>query len=88
MKITEVRINKYENKNVKGFASITFDSELVVNGFTIMTGKNGLFVSMPSTKGKDGEYHDSVFPLSKKGRDQINKVVLDAYKEVEEDPFS
>lgn len=88
MKVTEVKINKYENQKTKGFASVTFDGELVVTGFVIMEGKNGLFVSMPSAKGKDGDYHDTVFPTSKKGRDGLNKVILDKYKEVSEVPFS
>lgn len=94
MKVTEVRINKYEKNNVKGFATITIDDDLVISGFTIVDGSKGLFVSMPNTKGKDGEYHDTVFPLSKKGRDGLNKIIIDAYKKStnnlddDENPFA
>lgn len=88
MKVTEVKINKYENQNTKGFANVTFDNELVVTGFVIMQGKNGLFVAMPSTKGKDGDYHDTVFPTSKKGREGLNKVIIEEYNKVAEVPFS
>lgn len=80
MKISEVRINKYEKNNVKAFATITFDGELVVSGFKVLDGKNGLFVSMPNSKGSDGNYHDNVFPLSKGGRETISNAILDAYK--------
>lgn len=85
MKITEVRINKFENNNTKGFATITLDDAIVVSGLTIIQGKKGLFVSMPNTKGKDGKYYDSVYPLSKSGRDYINNTVLDAYNKTVND---
>jgi len=85
MKITEVRINKFENNNTKGFATITLDDAIVVTGLTIIQGKKGLFVSMPNTKGKDGKYYDSVYPLSKSGRDYINNTVLDAYNKTVND---
>lgn len=85
MKITEVRINKFENNNTKGFATITLDDAIVITGLTIIQGKKGLFVSMPNTKGKDGKYYDSVYPLSKSGRDYINNTVLDAYNKTVND---
>lgn len=83
MVVTEVRIKKYENNNVKGFATITLDKVLVVSGLTILDGKNGLFVSMPQNKSTDGKYHDSVFPLSKELRDDISKSVLDAFNKAD-----
>lgn len=84
MVVTEVRIKKYENNNVKGFATITLDKALVVSGLTILNGKNGLFVSMPQNKGTDGKYHDAVFPLSKELRAEISKSVLDAFAKGDE----
>lgn len=89
MKITEVRINKYENKNTLGFASVTFDNALCVTGITILKGKEEKpFISFPQSKGKDGEYHDIVFPITKDGRKQISDKVLEKYNEVAEIPFS
>lgn len=79
MVVTDVRINKYEKNAVKGFATITLDKVLVVSGLTIIEGGKGLFVSMPQSKGKDGKYHDTVFPLNKELREEISKSVLDAF---------
>lgn len=79
MKVTDVRINKYEKGSTKGFATITLDSAFVVSGLVIVEGKNGLFVSMPNTLGKDGKYHDSCFPLSKELREHIGQEVLNAF---------
>ena len=83
MNITEVKIRKYENNATKGFASITFDDALVVTGLTILEGNDGLFVSMPQSKGKDKDgkerWFDIVFPTSKEGRQAITDAVLEAY---------
>lgn len=79
MKITEIRINKVTKDNLRGFASITFDESLCVTGVRILEGKNGLFVSMPNSKGNDGKYYDIVFPLSKDGRKSLNDAVLEAF---------
>lgn len=89
MKITEIRINKYENGNTLGFASVTFDNLLCVTGITILKGKEDTkFISFPQNKGKDDTYHDIVFPITKEGRKAITEKVLKAYEEVEEVPFS
>ena len=80
MKITDVRVNEYSNKAIRGFASITIDYELVITGFRILEGKKGLFVAFPSQAGKDGEYYDTTFPLSKDIRTYISDEILAAYE--------
>lgn len=90
MTISEVRINKIDGKGMlKGYASVTFDKMLVVNGFAIMDGKNGIFVNNPSTKGKDGKYYDSVFTLTKESRNALHNRIIEEYNksEPEEVPF-
>ena len=80
MKITDVKVNPYEKKAFRGFASITIDDEFVVTGLRILSGKKGLFVSMPSEEGRDGKYYDTSFPLNKKTREYISNEVLAAYE--------
>lgn len=80
MKITDVKVNPYEKKALRGFASITIDDEFVVTGLRILSGKKGLFVSMPSQEGRDGEYYDTCFPLNKETREYISNEVLAAYE--------
>lgn len=85
MEITEIRINLVKktkkNSSLLAFANVTFDDEFCVTGIKIVEGKNGKFVSMPSQKGSDDEYHDICFPLSKELREEITEEVLDAYKD-------
>lgn len=80
MQITDIKVNPYKKKALRGFASITIDDEFVVTGLRILSGKKGLFVSMPSHEGRNGEYYDTSFPLSREIRDYISNEVLDAYE--------
>ena len=90
MAITDVRIkNVYGSIKVVAKASVTFDSAFVVHGFSIINGKNGLFVAMPTVKRKDGEYIDIAHPITADGRTAIIKKIMDAYNtpKTEDDPF-
>lgn len=82
MEITDVRIkNVYDNTKVVAKASVTFDSAFVVHGFSIVSGKNGLFVSMPTVKSKDGDFIDIAHPITSDGRTAIIKKIMCAYKQ-------
>ena len=82
MKI-DVRINSLTpgDSNVKAIASANLDDCFAVKNIRVVEGKNGLFVSMPSYKGADGEYHDLCFPTTPEFRKQLNSAVADAYKQ-------
>ena len=76
----KAKVFKVEGKgNLKANASITLDDKFVVTGLRVMQSSNGLFVSMPSYKAKDGTYKDTSFPLNKELRQKINDVVLKEY---------
>ncbi len=44
--------------NLLAFASATVGGCFAVNGIRVMDSEKGKFVAMPSSKGKDGKYHD------------------------------
>ena len=67
--------------NVKAIASANLDDCFAVKNIRVIEGKNGLFVSMPSYKGADGEYHDLCFPTTPEMRKQLNNAVEEAYKQ-------
>ena len=88
----EAKVRKFDNGNgLKGFADVTIEGSFVVKGLTIRESKaSELFVSMPSTKlpkpykkedGTEVFYQDTFFPISKESREQLIKVVLDAFGE-------
>ena len=67
--------------NVKAIASANLDDCFAVKNIRVIEGKNGLFVSMPSYKGADGEYHDLCFPTTPEMRKHLNNAVSEAYKQ-------
>ncbi len=81
MEITDVKIYRMENSgNLKAYASVTFDNAYVVHGLRVMDGEKGLWVSMPATRNKRGEFKDVFHPISREARDAIVSAVLDAYE--------
>lgn len=65
--------------NTLAFASINIDGKFAVNGIRVVSGENGLFVSMPQTRDAKGEYRDICFPVTKELRQQVNSTVLAEY---------
>ena len=63
----------------KAFFDLNLDG-LTIKGFRLVEGVNGLFVSMPSTKDKEGKYNDTVW-ADQDTRKKINEIALDAYKQ-------
>ena len=79
--ITDVRVTVMEDKgNLLAMASLTLGNSFVIGGLRVVNGSKGVFVSMPSRKDDDGEYHDTAFPLSKAGREHVTAKVLEAYE--------
>ena len=72
------RMNKGAWGKVRAFFDIKTNEGFVIKGFKIMDGINGLFVSMPSQKGKEDEWFDTVW-LDKELRDELNQLALDGY---------
>lgn len=79
MIITDVRIYEVNKGKMLASASVTLDDTLVVTGFRVMDGSKGLFVANPSTQWSDGSYHDTVFCLTKDGREEIEAAILNTY---------
>lgn len=76
---TRVKVNLYENRNTRGFASVLVGGVFYVSGITIVEGKKGLFLGMPSRKNKEGEYIDICFPANKELRKELTDAILDEY---------
>ena len=83
--VLKVKVFPQDKGTLKAFAQVTVADMVTIKGLRVLDGKNGLFVSMPQEKGKDGEYYDIAHPVSKEARQQIQNAVLDAYKEAVKD---
>ena len=68
------------DSSLKAFVDVSFAGVFIVKGLKVVEGKNGLFVSMPREKGKDGKWYDTAHPLTREFRDLLNEIVLGAYE--------
>jgi stage V sporulation protein G len=82
MDITEVKVFPIQEEKLKAFVSIVFDQCFMVNDIKIIQGKDGLFISMPSRKKKNGEFKDVAHPLNNETRRMIEDKVLAEYDRV------
>lgn len=69
---------------IKGIASVTIDSCVVISEIKIVDGKNGLFIAFPNRKMPNGEYKDIAFPITKEARQQIVDAILAEYNKQDE----
>ena len=84
MNITDVRIRIMEKEGkMKAVVSITIDDEFVVHDIKVIEGEKGLFIAMPSRMASDGEYRDIAHPINSSTREQIQRLILDAYDKSE-----
>jgi len=80
MKIS--RINKYDSESkTKAFFDMETEEGIVVKGFSLVEGSNGLFASVPSHKGKDEKYYENVI-MSKEQKKELNDLAVAKYNEL------
>jgi stage V sporulation protein G len=82
MDITEVKVFPIQEEKLKAFVSIVFDHCFMVNDIKIIQGRDGLFISMPSRKKKNGEFKDVAHPLNNETRRMIEDKVLGEYERI------
>jgi stage V sporulation protein G len=82
MEITEVKVFPIGEEKLKAFVSVVFDRCFMVNDIKIIQGRDGLFISMPSRKKKNGEFKDVAHPLNNETRRRIEGQVLGEYQRV------
>jgi stage V sporulation protein G len=82
MEITEVKVFPIQEEKLKAFVSIVFDHCFMVNDIKIIQGREGLFISMPSRKKKNGEFKDVAHPLNNETRRMIEDKVLGEYERI------
>ena len=74
------RLHKLDsNSALKAFADVAI-GQVLVKGVRIVEGKNGMFITMPQSQGKDGKWYCTVMLLDENLKEELNKTVLEAYK--------
>lgn len=83
---TNVTLRLFESakSNTKAFIELKLDNVLIVKGLSLVEGKKGLFLSYPSSRGKDGKYYNTVYSLDKDWREKLENVCIKKYKELKD----
>jgi len=78
MEITEVKIFPVKDAKLKAFVSVVLDGCFMVNDIRIVAGKQGLFISMPNRRRRNGELKDIAHPLNQETRRRFEERILAA----------
>ena len=80
LKLGVSRIHKLDGSGTtKAFCDLSILDNFVIKGVRVVEGEKGLFVSMPREEGKDGKWYNTVTLLNREVKNEIEKVVLEAY---------
>ncbi len=79
MEITQVKVFPVTEEKLKAYVSIVLDDCFLVSDLKVIHGPNGLFVSMPSKRKKNGEFKDIAHPLNRETREWMERRILEEY---------
>ena len=79
MKILRMNPLKSEGSGkTAAFLDIQTGDGIIIKGFRLVNGSNGLFLSSPDQKGKDGKYYETV-TLPKEMRSELEKMAIEEF---------
>ena len=82
MNITTIKVKIIEgDPKLKAFITIVLDDSFAIRELKVIQGDQRLFVAMPAKRMKDGTFKDLVHPLNKASREELEKAILEAYKD-------
>ena len=86
MKITRMHPFQNEGSKTAAFFDVETEEGIIVKGFSLVQGPKGLFMSVPSDKGKDDKYYEKVlFPDNLKK--ELNDMAVKKYEAVTAEDF-
>jgi len=80
MDITQVKVFPVSEEKLKAYVSIVLDDCFLISDLKVIHGPNGLFVSMPSKRKKNGEFKDVAHPLNRETREWMERRILEEYE--------
>ena len=80
MEITQVKVFPVQEEKLKAYVSIVLDDCFLVSDLKVIHGPNGLFISMPSKRKKNGDFKDIAHPLNRETRKRMERRILEEYE--------
>lgn len=66
------------NGALKAFADVVIN-QVLLKGLRIVEGKNGLFITMPQSQGRDGKWYCTAMLLDDSLKEELQETLLEAY---------
>lgn len=79
-KLSVESMTRSKHKSTEAFVDLNFNG-LVIKGYKVVNGQDGLFVSEPSVPGKDKKWYKTVYTENTDLKKEIDKVILEKFKE-------
>lgn len=76
----KVRVTKYKDRSLRGFAEVVIDGEYAIHNFTIRRVDGNLIVEMPTKQNKKGEWKDMFHPITQDARRELIDAILKEYE--------
>lgn len=76
----QIHVRPTSQGKIKARVTMSFDDAFAINGISLVEGKDGLFVSYPSWKDANGEYHNYAYPLNAEARRRLSNMIVDMYE--------
>ena len=76
-----IRMNPIKSEGggkTAAFLDVQTEDGITLKGFRLVNGSNGLFLSSPDQKGKDGKYYETVI-LPKEMKSELEKMAIDEF---------
>jgi len=76
-----IRMNPLKSEGggkTAAFFDVQTDDGIMLKGFRLVNGSNGLFLSSPDQKGKDGKYYETVI-LPKEMKSDLEKMAIEEF---------
>jgi DNA-binding cell septation regulator SpoVG len=82
MKIIRMNPLKGESKSrTAAFLDVQTNDGIILKGFRLVNGSNGMFLSAPDEKGKDGKFYEKVIlPSELKG--ELEKMAIEEFNQM------
>lgn len=82
IRISHMQLIDKEKDHILAVCEIILNECFRIRGVKLMESIHGIFLSMPSFKRKDHEYHDIAFPITKEVREEIFQKMKKEYETI------
>ena len=80
IRINHMQLINKENDHTLAICEIILNECFRIRGVKLMKSAHGIFLSMPSVRRKDHEYHNIAFPVTREVREEIFQKIKTEYE--------